>query len=329
MKEERKKLLYAVLFMICYLIFNVFYLKNNGGIISKNKEDNLVNLIMFLTSFIGIIYYFILYIKQSINLNNHRKGILIWAIIFFLFNIVSGIFGFIVYTKLDNKKKEKRELPQIEYEEYTNKWITLLLFIVCIILMFVVSSYLNGFLLIIEELSIFLIMVLLFKKQLIHDFKIFKSYFREYNSLVFKTWFKSLITMMIISLSIQLITNIETATNQESLNKAFTKLPILIMFLTMIYAPIVEELMFRGVFRKFINNKYLFIIISGVVFGALHVVDDFKSVGELLFILVYSSLGMYLASLYYKTNNICTNIYFHFIQNTFGVIGMILLQFLS
>ncbi len=329
MKEERKKLLYAVLFMIIYVVFNIFYLKYNGGLISKNNEENLVNLITFSISFIGIIYYFILYIKSNIDLNNHSKGILIWAIIFFLLNIVSGIFGFIVYGKLGNKKKEKRELPEIGYEEYTNKWISLLLFILCIILMFFVSNYLNGYSLIIEYIVIFLIMVLLFRKQLIHDFKIFKSYFREYNSLVFKTWFKSLITMMIISLSIQLITNIETATNQESLNQMFTKLPILIMFLTMVYAPVVEELMFRGVFRKFINNKYLFIIISGVIFGALHVIDDFKSVSELLYIFVYSSLGMYLASLYYKTNNLFTNMYFHFIQNTFSVIGMFLLQFLN
>lgn len=328
MKEERKKLLYSVLFMIIYIIFEIFYLKYDGGLISKNKEENIINLITFGISFIGIIYYFVLYIRPNIDLNNHSSGILIWAIIFFLINIVSGIFGFIVYGKLD-KKKEKRELPEIKYEEYTNKWLSLLLFIICIALMFFVSDYLNGYKIIIEYITIFLIMVLLFRKQLIHDFKLFKTYFREYNSLVFKTWFKSIITMMILSLSIQLITNIETATNQENLNQMFTKLPILIVFLTMIYAPVVEELMFRVVFRKFINNKYLFIILSGVVFGALHVIDDFKSVAELLYIFVYSSLGMYLASLYYKTNNICTNIYFHFIQNTFSVIGMIILQFMG
>lgn len=329
MKEERKKLLYSVLFMIIYIIFEIFYLKYNGGLISKNKEENIINLITFGISIIGIIYYFILCIRTNIDLNNHSRGVLIWAIIFFLINIISGIFGFIVYGKLDNKKKEKRELPEIEYEEYTNKWISLLLFIICIALMFFVSDYLNGYKIIIEYIVIFLIMVLLFRKQLIHDFKLFKTYFREYNSLVFKTWFKSLITMMILSLSIQLITNIETATNQETLNQMFTKLPVLIVFLTMIYAPVVEELMFRGVFRKFINNKYLFIILSGVVFGILHVIDDFKSVSELLYIFVYSSLGIYLASLYYKTNNICTNIYFHFIQNTFSVIGMIILQFMG
>ena len=66
----------------------------------------------------------------------------------------------------------------------------------------------------------------------------------------------------------------------------------------MIYAPITEELMFRGIFRKFIKNKWLFIFISGLLFGAAHVLDDFQSIGELLYIFVYGSLGCFLAYVY-------------------------------
>jgi hypothetical protein len=268
-------------------------------------------------------------LKKDINLNNHNNGILLFSVLFLLTNFISGIFGFMEYSKLDSKKKEKRELPNIELKEYTNKWLCLIGFIVCMILMFGVSNYLTGYQIIIEYIVIFLIMFLLFKNQLLHDFKIFKEYFKEYNSLVLKTWLKSLVVMMVLSLSIQLITNIQTSTNQDTLNQMFNKLPIFVIVLTTLYAPIVEELMFRGVFRKFLNKKYLFILTSGIVFGALHVIDDFQSVGELLYIIVYSSLGIFLSSLYYKTNNLCTNIYFHFIQNSFSVIGMLLLQLLA
>ena len=72
----------------------------------------------------------------------------------------------------------------------------------------------------------------------------------------------------------------------------------------------------------------LFIIISGVVFGFMHVIDDSKTLAEFSYVLVYSSLGMYMASLYYKTNNLFTNMSFHFMQNTLGLIGMILLKFM-
>lgn len=329
MKKEKKQLLWAIIFMVAYIIFNIFYLQYNGGIISKDKSENISNIIIFGLSIIGVIYYLILLIKKDIDLNNHSKGILIWAIIFFIFNIVSGIFGFIIYSNLDNKKRIKRELPIIELEEYNNKWVCLVALVFCLILMFFVSNYLNGIGIIVEYIVIFTIMFMLFRKQLFHDFKIFKEYFREYNSLVVKTWLKALVTIGIIGIIIQLVTNIDNATNQENLNKMFNDLPILVAILSMVYAPIVEELMFRGVFRKFLNKKYLFILISGISFGALHVIDDFQSIGELLYIFVYSTLGIYLASVYYKTNNICTNIYFHFFQNTFSVVGMLLLKFLA
>ena len=160
------------------------------------------------------------------------------------------------------------------------------------------------------------------------DCKIFKEYFREYNILILKTWGKALVTIIIINLIIQIFTNESSATNQKNLQEMFNTLPIAVAALSIIYAPIVEESLFRGVIRKFINNKYLYIIFSGVLFGALHVIDDFQTVQELLYIFVYSALGMYLASLYYKTNNICTNMYMHFLQNTLSVVGMLLLKFM-
>lgn len=329
MKKEKKQLLLAIIFMIIYVVFNIFNLKNNGGIIRKDNLENISNIVIFGLSIIGIIYYLVLFIKKDIDLNKHSKGIIIWAIIFFILNVISGIFGFIIYSNLESKKRNKRELPVIEIKDYSNKWLCLASLVFCLILMFFVSNYLNGIGIIVEYIVIFTIMFMLFRKQLLHDFKIFKEYFREYNSLVVKTWLKALLTIGIISIIINLITNIETSTNQKNLNEMFDALPILVAVLTMIYAPIVEELMFRGVFRKFFNKKYVFILISGISFGALHVIDDFQSTLELLYILVYSTLGIYLASLYYKTNNICTNIYLHFFQNTISVIGMLILKFLA
>ena len=176
---------------------------------------------------------------------------------------------------------------------------------------------------------IFAIMVSLFAKQLIHDFGYFKKYFREYSSLVLKTWLKSLLFMLVFGLIISLITNISQSNNQKNLQATFEMYPIYIALLSMLYAPFAEELMFRGVFKKFIKSKYLFIIVSGVAFGLLHVIDDSKTLAEFSYIIVYSTLGMFLASLYHKTNNLWTNISFHFLQNTLGVIGMIFLYLMK
>lgn len=337
MSKEKKLLLWSIICAVLYLLLNYFVISKidisqltntqNINIESDSKYDFITYIIYLL----GIVYFLILVFNNKIDLNKHSKGILIWSIIFFIFNVVSGILGFIAYGNLDKtKRKEKRQLPVIEYKEYTNKYICLAAFIICMIIMFVISKYVSGLIgMIIIYLSIFILMIGVFAKQLKHDFKIFKEYFKEYMSLVLKTWLKSLVVMMILGIIIQLTTNTTQSNNQQTLQTMFKSYPILVAALSMLYAPFAEELMFRGVFRKFINSKYLFIIVSGILFGLLHVIDDSKTLAEFSYVLVYSFLGMYLASLYYKTNNLFTNISFHFLQNTLGVIGMILLYFIK
>ena len=196
--------------------------------------------------------------------------------------------------------------------------------------MFYLSKYIKGMpATIIMYLGMFILMVGVFFKQLVHDFKIFKKYFREYMGLILKTWLKSLFVMILLGIILQLITNTTQSNNQQALQKMFNVYPIFVVILSTLYAPFAEELMFRGVFRKFINSKYLFILVSGILFGLLHVIDDSKTLAEFSYIIVYSSLGMFLASLYYKTNNLWTNITFHFLQNFLGVIGMLIIYFTS
>lgn len=329
MEKNKKRLLYAIIFMIIYMVLNLLLMIFNGQIVSNVLEENIENLIIFSLSIIGIIYYLILFVKKDIELKNHSKGILIWGILFFILNLVSGIFAFIIYSDVnDKKKKEKRELPKLELTNYVNKYSALVLLIVSLLLLFVIPNFIDFKYYYIVYIILFIYAVFVFRKQLVHDIKIFKEYFKEYNAVVFKTWGKALIIIMIINIIIQIFTDTSTATNQESLQQMFNKIPIAVAALSMIYAPIVEEILFRGVFRKFINKKYLYIIMSGFIFGLLHVIDDFQTISELLYILVYSTLGCALASLYYKTNNICTNIYMHFLQNSLSVIGMILLKFM-
>ena len=336
MNKERKLLLWSLIFVILYLLFDYFVLSNidlskyiqNQSVTVETSPQ--INMAIYATYVIGIIYYLILILFKNIDLNKHKVGILIWSIIFFILNIVSGILGFIAFGNLKSEKKEKRELPIIEDKEFTNKYICLLAFIICMILMFVVSDHFTGIIpSMIIYLSVLLIMIIVFFKQLVHDFKYFKEYFREYMSLTIKTWLKSLVVLLILGIIIQLLTNTSQSNNQEALQKMFNKLPIITAGLSIIYAPFAEELLFRGVIRKLIKSKYLFILVSGILFGLLHVIDDSKTFAEFLYVIVYSSLGIYLASLYYKTNNLWTNITFHFLQNTLGVLGMILLYFLK
>lgn len=325
MDNSRKKLLWSVILVILYFLL-VFYI---GGFNVKDKTELIINVITIVLSVIGIVYECVLIFNKKIDLNKHKNGVLACSIYFLLVNIISGVMGFSVTKELNGNKKERRELPEIELKEYTNKYICLIAFIICLGILLFGSKIITKFwMLIVFYVVILSLMIGVFYKQLIHDFKIFKSYFKEYFVLILKTWGKALVLIMITTIIIQIITNTTQANNQIALQNSFNSNPVFIAILAMFYAPIAEELMFRGVFRKFIKNKKLFVIVSGVVFGLMHVIDDSKTLAEFSYVFVYSILGIYLAGIYAKTNNLCTNIFMHFMQNTLSVIGMILLMFM-
>ena len=325
MDNNRKKLLWSIILVILYFLL-VFYI---GGFNVKDKTELIINVITIVLSVIGIVYECVLIFNKKIDLNKHKNGVLACSIYFLVVNIISGVIGFSVTKELNGNKKEKRELPEIELKEYTNKYICLIAFIICLGILLFGSKIITKFwMLIVFYVVILSLMIGVFYKQLIHDFKIFKSYFKEYFVLILKTWGKALVLIMITTIIIQIITNTTQANNQIALQNSFNSNPVFIAILAMFYAPIAEELMFRGVFRKFIKNKKLFVIVSGVVFGLMHVIDDSKTLAEFSYVFVYSILGIYLAGIYAKTNNLCTNIFMHFMQNTLSVIGMILLMFM-
>lgn len=320
--KEKRLLLLSSLFMFLYLLINVILI-----VVFKSVNDlyNYTDIIILSSGLIGIIYFLYLAISKT-DLNKHRFFILVFSIIFFLYNIISGVLGFIVFSK--TSKIGKRELPKLEIQHNYKWYVYLLDLIVCIGILFFLPESVGKIGTLASYIGMMLLNLYIFRKDLKRDFTEFRKYFREYNSVVLSTYIKGLVALFILSLSIRLYTGLNTPTNQESINLMLDSNFILTAFLAIIYAPFVEELLFRGVFRKFINNKWLYIFISGLLFGLAHVIDDFQSVSELLYVLVYGSLGCFLASLYYKTNNICTNMLMHIIQNTLSILAILLLKVL-
>ena len=326
MEKNKILLLIASIFTILYVIGNVMLGIITNTLITENTFLNIFSIVFYTLLITGSIF-FIFVINSKKDMSKYKKSILFFSIVMFINNIVSGILGFIVFSKIN--KKEKRPLPELDIKMNRKWYIYLLSFLLCIGIIFG-APYLNldriyKYLL---YLFMFILLLIVFYKDLKRDIKYFFKYFREYNSYVFKMYLFSLLCIFILTVAIRISVNIETATNQAELTKQFKDTPILIGLLSIIYAPFVEEILFRGIIRKFINNKYIFIIVSGLLFGIAHVIDDFKSIGELLYILVYGSLGCFLAAVYNKTNNIFTNMYFHFIQNTLAIIGLILLNYI-
>ena len=120
--------------------------------------------------------------------------------------------------------------------------------------------------------------------------------------------------MGISNVFLQHITHLEMSGNEESIRLLINKIPLYMAFSSIIYAPFIEEIIFRKTIKNVIKNKYIFIIISGFVFGIVHV-TNYKDLSEILMSIPYIIMGIDFAYIYYKTNNIFTTMTFHLCHN--------------
>lgn len=73
-----------------------------------------------------------------------------------------------------------------------------------------------------------------------------------------------------------------TVENQALIEELMASAPAMMIISTSIFAPIEEELLFRGAIGKVIKNKKVFIVVSGLIFGLMHVTGSITLVLELL-----------------------------------------------
>ncbi|MFA5407221.1 MAG: type II CAAX endopeptidase family protein [Bacilli bacterium] len=141
----------------------------------------------------------------------------------------------------------------------------------------------------------------------------------------FNYWIIGLAIMISSNIIISLLAPISTPENEQMIRQLIKICPWFIAFTTIIEAPIVEEIIFRKVPFDVIKNKTLYIIISGLLFGAVHIIGSGTSLASWLYIIPYSALGMSFAYMYVKTNNLLTSMCFHAFHNFITVIQILLL----
>lgn len=167
---------------------------------------------------------------------------------------------------------------------------------------------------------ILIILIIIFRKQLIHEWKIFKEKFLENIDTGIKYWIIGLLIMMVSNTILTFILNMGQATNEQKVQQLISYLPWIMVINAGIIAPCVEEIIFRKCYKNAFPNKWLFIGLSSLVFGSLHVITSMTSLMDLLFIIPYGSLGAAFAIMYQKTNTIYTSMLMHMLHNTILII---------
>ena len=182
-----------------------------------------------------------------------------------------------------------------------------------------VVSYIIQF---IGESILVLLLILLYKKDFFEDFKKFKKNFWEISDKVISYWTIGLVVMAVSNILIGILTPVKEAANEQGVQEIIKTVPVIAVFLTTFLAPFAEELTFRKAFKDVFKERSLFITISGVVFGALHVVlTGSNDIYQYLYLIPYSALGIAFAAICYDTDNIWSSIFAHFLHN--GILTII------
>lgn len=222
--------------------------------------------------------------------------------------------------------KEKEEyLPKIKRFKYeSNKTIVgILAILIFVFLPEIISIIPAGAIVkyICLDVSLMLIMFFLFRKEVTSSFKSIKDNFKKTFKYVLK---KQWIGWGIYYLSCIIVVLIK-GSNTTSVNQQIAEsLPMLYIIPScIIYAPFVEELIFRGSIRRLIKNEKIFIIVSGLAFGFIHTLSETNMLDFIVLSIPYSVLGWYFAYLYVKTDNIGTSMMAHALHNTVVTIMML------
>lgn len=171
-------------------------------------------------------------------------------------------------------------------------------------------------------ITMFILPTISMKGKIKRDSKAFKANFKAYMKYLIP---RLILVYIIFTLSfnlVNLVNKTETSTNQAMLEgmPLFITVPLAIL-----YGPFIEEFIFRGILRRWIKkDTWLFVIISGVLFGLTHTLGvETTFIATILQTIPYAIMGGCLAYIYAKSDNMWNNITIHFVNNLIAVIVMI------
>ena len=177
------------------------------------------------------------------------------------------------------------------------------------------------------DLGYIIIIFMIYYKDIINDFKKYISNFKKIISLAFKYYSIGLFFMIATNIIIGVFFSNASANNEIAVRRMIDIYPLYMIFSTSIYAPIVEEMIFRksikdmflvGKDNKIINYSY--ILISGFVFALMHILGNTTSYLDYIYIIPYMAVGMSFAKVYYECDNIFSVITLHSLHNTVTIL---------
>ncbi len=165
------------------------------------------------------------------------------------------------------------------------------------------------------DLITLIVFLFIFRKEIFPQIKDFKKNGFKYIKKYFIFYLISIIVMIISS---KIINKYYILPNNELINQEIIlKYPFYAIISLLFISPVIEELIFRVTLKDTFKHQSMYILITSLLFGSLHVLNSLinNNVYELLYLIPYATVGVSLSYMYIKSDNIWTSITFHSIHN--------------
>jgi len=175
-----------------------------------------------------------------------------------------------------------------------------------------------------SDLIILFIIICVYYKDFVEDFKKFKKNFKKSMDIGIACWVVGFIIMVVSNAILLVFFHANGANNENAVRTMIHSLPILMGFNVCILAPIIEEVVFRKTLYDVFKRREIFVFLSFLLFGYAHVSSMATNLVDWLYIIPYGALGGAFAVAYHKTDTIYTTICLHMMHNFLAfVLGLL------
>ena len=184
--------------------------------------------------------------------------------------------------------------------------------------------------------AIYLVLAIALIPITLNTLKVEASYFKKPLKAIGIDAATGYVYMIVASIAAQFIIQIisfafnytqPVSLNQQAIEQSLlSSTGVLMIFITVIFAPVLEELVFRKAMFRFFKNHWIAMVVSSLVFGLIHVTSETNVLDFVTNLITYSASGFALGYVYIKNkNNVWASILVHAVANAVSIIFILIL----
>lgn len=184
-----------------------------------------------------------------------------------------------------------------------------------------------------SDVCFVIILLLMYGEDLTREFKTFKNNFKVSIKSSFKYYVIGIMSMIFFNLLITMVFKNNISTNETQVREMLFTTPIFALINISLYAPVSEEIIFRKSIEPLFKNKWLYCVISGILFGGAHILTNILGgsfvISDLIYILPYGSLGFVFALMNYENKSVFNSMTIHCFHNTMTALLLLVMFYLG